>query len=740
MFRTALIVALASTYASAQQPADWPHWRGPDRNWISQETAWSSSGAEEPVWTRELGLGYSAVIAVDGKLVTMGFELSEDGQTGEDVTWCLDAKTGEVLWSERIPSTHLANAHGGGTLSSPTVEGDRVYTTNRFGKFFCRDLNDGSVIWERDYGAELGLESTTWGFSASPLLLDDSLYITLGGTTLRASKESGEVIWKTENYGENSYTNAMPMTLNGRDVLAVLAGPGLLIANRDTGEEMHRVPWAPAGGGINIATPTPVGEDKLFLATGYNHGGALFDLSGDEPEEIWRNRFRNKIGDAVVMGDYAYGFDESMLKCISMEDGSDQWRVRGLGMGAISASADGRLVVLSSKGELIIAEANPAEFKELSRQKVLSGRGESWTPPLIYDGKIYVRNSLGDLACIDHSGGESLAEQAAPAGPLPDAGSLFAEYTRAIGGESAWSAVTSIHAEGEYIDSALGIQTSELTLDRIQGHAWRQAAMADGLVWVRAFDGEHGYLLDPYFGNRVFEGRELDDSKGFADFHADMMPAKAYATAETTGLMEFNSTPAWKVNAVTRDGIERTLYFDRDSGYLIGRESATEAMVTFEDHKLFGDLVFPGQITVANFDTGAQEISKFDRVTFGTVDSAVFEKPEALIQMLRSPDEVAAMEAQLRAEFAEYLGAYEPLASIPQVPGDLTIIVHEGSLAIEVAPGFSFPIGSPDESGAAPVPAFGGAPIMFERDTSGKIMSLTMPSPDGSMMKARKRD
>ena len=96
---------------------------------------------------------------------------------------------------------------------------------------------------------------------------------------------------------------------------------------------------------------------------------------------------------------HLYGFDEAMLKCIDL-DGEEQWRVRGLGKGSV-AVAGGRLIVLSSKGELIIAEADPEEFRELSRKKVLDG-GEYWTTPVLLDGLIYCRNSEGDLVCLDH--------------------------------------------------------------------------------------------------------------------------------------------------------------------------------------------------------------------------------------------------------------------------------------------------------------------------------------------------
>ena len=110
-------------------------------------------------------------------------------------------------------------------------------------------------------------------------------------------------------------------------------------------------------------------------------------------------RLRNKVTGVYHHEGHLYGFDESILKCFDLE-GNERWRVRGLGMGALSIAGD-RLLVLTSRGELVVAEATPDEFRELTRTDVLAG-GDYWTLPVIVDGLVYVRNSLGDLACLDH--------------------------------------------------------------------------------------------------------------------------------------------------------------------------------------------------------------------------------------------------------------------------------------------------------------------------------------------------
>ena len=108
---------------------------------------------------------------------------------------------------------------------------------------------------------------------------------------------------------------------------------------------------------------------------------------------------RNKMSGCVLIDRNIYGFDEDTLKCIGV-DGEEKWKVRDVENGSLMA-ADGKLIVVSAAGELIVAEATPEEFRELSREEVLEG-GVFWTPPVLVDGRIYVRNSLGELVCRDH--------------------------------------------------------------------------------------------------------------------------------------------------------------------------------------------------------------------------------------------------------------------------------------------------------------------------------------------------
>ena len=112
---------------------------------------------------------------------------------------------------------------------------------------------------------------------------------------------------------------------------------------------------------------------------------------------------RNQLNSSVLLNGFLYGFDgntgpKADLKCIEFETGNVKWTEAKLGAGGLMA-ADGKLIIQTDPGELIIAEATPDSFKPISRAQVLGGR--NWTVPVLSNGKIYCRNSKGDLVCLD---------------------------------------------------------------------------------------------------------------------------------------------------------------------------------------------------------------------------------------------------------------------------------------------------------------------------------------------------
>jgi outer membrane protein assembly factor BamB len=309
-----------------------------------------------------------------------------------------DAATGEEIWAHPYPSELWDQAHRGGTLSTPSIDGDVVYTLNREGNLFCFEAATGAVLWHRQLAEELEVELPTWGFSASPLVLEGELVIN-AGKILSLSKKTGELRWASRDYG-HAYCTPAAFELAGKPALAVLNGNGVGVVGRADGKELYFAERTSTGG-ISAATPIVI-DDAVFVSSNRIGGGTLLAFGEDGLEVVWESRaMTTQMSGCVLMGEHLFGFDQSVLKCIDVY-GEEKWSERGIGNGAVTGTP-GRLLLMSSRGELIVAEATPAEYRELSRAKLFDS-GVYWTVPVLVNGLVYCRSNEGRLVCRDHRG------------------------------------------------------------------------------------------------------------------------------------------------------------------------------------------------------------------------------------------------------------------------------------------------------------------------------------------------
>ncbi|MDQ3812400.1 MAG: PQQ-binding-like beta-propeller repeat protein, partial [Armatimonadota bacterium] len=165
--------------------------------------------------------------------------------------------------------------------------------------------------------------------------------------------------------------------------------------------ELWRYPWKTSYD-VNAAIPNVAGN-KLFNSSGYGKGCALLQIAKDEEPLVWQNRnMKNHFSSSVLYDGYIYGFDESELKCLDFRTGNVKWSKGGMGKGSLIA-ADGQLIVLSERVELVIVEASPNRYTEQARAQILGGK--CWTAPALSGGRVYARNADGDLVCVDVKGG-----------------------------------------------------------------------------------------------------------------------------------------------------------------------------------------------------------------------------------------------------------------------------------------------------------------------------------------------
>ncbi len=382
---------------------DWPCYRGPSHNGITQETDWSSSWGDagpKLLWKKSVGIGFSTTAAADGRVYTMG---NSGKATNIDTVYCFDAQTGQDLWKHSYSCPLQPKYYAGGTLSTPTVDAGKVYTLSKMGDFFCLDAKTGNVLWQKQLDKELGFELPTWHFSSSALIVDDKVVLNVGAAGLALNKNTGDLVWQNGK-GKCGYSTPMPFTIDGKPGLALFGEVTLVAVSPADGRTLWQYPWKTQYE-VNAPDPIVIGN-RVFISTGYKRGCTLLEINGGDVKKIWENKtLAMQINCPILWDGHVYGFDEDVFKCLKLQDGSQQWQDKSLGKGSLVMSADGRMILMGDGGELVVAKADPQKFDVLARAQVLP-KALCWTSPVLADGRIYVRNSPGDFVCLDVSGGK----------------------------------------------------------------------------------------------------------------------------------------------------------------------------------------------------------------------------------------------------------------------------------------------------------------------------------------------
>jgi len=392
-----LLLAVAAIAAIAPAAgSDWPGWRGPNRNGISTEAGWTwrwPAAGPKVRWRAALGKGMSSFAVARGKLYAMG------NRDETDTLFCLDAETGKLVWRHDYPCPLHPLAYEGGPSATPLVEGGRVYTLSKFGHVFCLNADTGAVIWSRTFEvAPAGPQDyrNCWGFAGSPLVVGSRLILAVGSGGLALDKKSGRDLWQSAP-GRPGYSSPVPFRLGERECFGFVSGHEVVAGEVATGKELWRIPWRTTWD--QNAADVIFSEGRLFVSSGHGVGCALFDITGAEPVQLWRNKaLRNELSSSILWKGHLYGFDDSRLACVEWETGATRWTAEGMGRGNL-VLADGKLVILSDAGKLVVAEATSEAWKPLAEAPILTGR--CWSVPVLSGGRLYARNAAGDMVCVD---------------------------------------------------------------------------------------------------------------------------------------------------------------------------------------------------------------------------------------------------------------------------------------------------------------------------------------------------
>ena len=427
--------AIALAVAGAAPAADWPQWRGPERNGRSTETgllkAWPEGGPPLAWKTSGLGGGYSSVAVAGERIFTMG-DLG-DGQ----YVLALSRADGKQLWKTRIGPTHEDQYLG--PRSTPTIDGDRVFVVSTEGDVVCLAAESGEPVWTRSLPEQFGgrlmkaMGTYDWKFSESPLVDGDRVIVTPGASDaalVALDRADGKEIWRAAvpELGEAGadgagYSSVVISQAGGIRQYVQLIGRGVIGVEAATGRFLwgyNRV----ANDVANIATPL-VDGDLVFASTGYGTGAALLRLSADgdgvAAEEVYflgADTMQNHHGGLILHDGHVYtgtGHNKGFPLAVEMATGEVAWGpIRNDGQNSAAVTyAEERIYMRYQNGLMILVEATPEEYREHGSFMIPEVEKESWSHPVVAGGRLYLREQ-DNLWVYDVGAAEETPEPAQP--------------------------------------------------------------------------------------------------------------------------------------------------------------------------------------------------------------------------------------------------------------------------------------------------------------------------------------
>jgi outer membrane protein assembly factor BamB len=399
-----------SSFSMAQETktqapvGEWPQWRGPNRDGFAVNAAKWPDKLDENSLTKlwrveEMGPSYSGPIVVGNVIYT-----TETVDKKTEVVSAFDRTTKERLWQTSwegaMSVPFFAAKNGSWIRSTPTYFKGRLYVGGIKDYLVCLDAKTGQKIWTLDFMKELGAPAPTFGCVCSPLVDDTGIYMQAGAAFVKVNLETGKIVWKAlkDDGGMNGSAFSSPIraTVAGKDQLVVQTRTRLAGVNLADGE----VIWAkeiPSFRGMNILTPVTFGTDSVFTST-YGGTSQLLKLSGAEKLEgnaSWSLKYEGHMTSPVVIADHAYvlGKDQRFI-CIDLKSGKEAWRTEKKFSEYWSLVAQGdKILALDSRGKLLLIKANPKEFDLLGEFKV--SESNSWAHLAVAGDQVIVRDLDG---------------------------------------------------------------------------------------------------------------------------------------------------------------------------------------------------------------------------------------------------------------------------------------------------------------------------------------------------------
>ncbi len=405
LYQSQHATAFATTRPAARhlelRPGDWPGFRGPGRDGVVHGLSIATDWQQSPppaVWRQRVGPAWSSMAIVDGCVFTQE-------QRGErEAVVCRDALTGREIWVHDDPGRFDEAMSGPGPRATPTFADGRIYAQGAQGKLNCLDAATGQVIWTRDVRADSGAAIPMWAFCNSPLVAADRIIVFAGGEgkkgLLAYPLDGGSPLW-TADAGKVSYASPQFFDIGTERQVLIFTNEGLYAVDPGSGQIRWNVPAGSAAGIPSALQACQVGPGALVLGYAAVFGAERVSVSPDgrTATRAWVTpKMKPAFSDMVYHNGFIYGFDGTVFCCVDAASGTRRWRDGRYGAGQVLLLADqGVLIVTSEDGQVILLRCNPDHNEELGRVQAVSGK--AWNHPAVAGDRLFVRSD-GEMACL----------------------------------------------------------------------------------------------------------------------------------------------------------------------------------------------------------------------------------------------------------------------------------------------------------------------------------------------------
>lgn len=393
-------VACLLSVAVVDVDAQWPQWRGPNRDGVAAAASVPVTWPETVTlkWKQQVGEGYSSPVVEGGRVFV------HSRRDPEEIVTALDLASGKAVWTDRYAAPFAKNQYAKqmarGPFSSPLVSGGRLFTLGVTAVLSAYDAASGKLLWRKDWSKEIDTSKLFTGTAMSPIVHGGLLIVHVGddgeGAFRAFDPASGKERWSLPGHGPG-YASPIVTTVAGVRHMVTMTDKAVVGIDPAAGTLLWQIPF-PDEWNENIVTPVVAGDVLVVSGTRKGTLGYRLEKSagGWAAKQVWHNaELAMYMSSPIADGTFVYGLSsrrKGQLFCLDAKTGVAKWTTEGrAAQNAALVSAGPNLLVLTSDGDLLVVKRSPEGFEEVRRYKV--AQTQTWSHPILVGNQLVIRDA-----------------------------------------------------------------------------------------------------------------------------------------------------------------------------------------------------------------------------------------------------------------------------------------------------------------------------------------------------------